>query len=109
MRVANTSGLSATVSGTVLPPAIPARISWKVSAAYRREQDSHLSARRFPHRVNVTPSASSAEPYEPTSSPVRVSNVSERPTSRIGLAQKPTRDNTSDQSSNSRENSRATS
>ena len=62
MTVANTSGLSATVSGTVLPPAIPARISWKVSAAYRREQDSHLSARRLPHRVSVTPSASSADP-----------------------------------------------
>ena len=59
---ANTNGLSATVSGTVLPPAIPARISWNVSAAYSREQDSHLSARRLLHRVNVTPSASSAEP-----------------------------------------------
>ena len=33
VRVAKTSGLSATVCGTVLPPAMPARISWKVSAA----------------------------------------------------------------------------
>ena len=62
VRVAKTSGLSATVSGTVLPPAIPARISWKVSAAYRREQDSHLSARRLPHRGERHAQASSAEP-----------------------------------------------
>ena len=33
VRVANTSGLSATVSGTVLPPLTPARMSWNVSAA----------------------------------------------------------------------------
>ena len=58
MTVANTSGFSATCSGTVLPPATPARITWKVSAAYSREHDGHSVARRFPHRTWVTPSGS---------------------------------------------------
>ena len=58
--MAKTSGLSATVAGTVLPPATPARIRWKVSAAYRREQDGHTDARRLPHRTWVTPRGSDA-------------------------------------------------
>lgn len=58
VTVANTSGFSATVSGTVLPPATPARIRWNVSAAYNREQDGHSDARRFPHRTWVSPSGS---------------------------------------------------
>ena len=51
VRVANTSGFSATVSGTPLPPVTPARIRWNVSAAYSREQDSHSEARRLPQRT----------------------------------------------------------
>ena len=56
--MANTSGFSATDSGTVLPPATPARISWNMSAAYRREQDGHSLARRLPQRTWVNPSGS---------------------------------------------------
>jgi hypothetical protein len=58
VTVANTSGLSATVSGTVLPPATPVRIRWNMSPACTREHDGHSLARRFPHRTWVTPSGS---------------------------------------------------
>jgi hypothetical protein len=58
VRVANTSGFSATDSGTVLPPTTPARIRWSMSAAYSREHDGHSPARRLPQRTCVTPSGS---------------------------------------------------
>ena len=99
--MANTSGFSATVSGTVLPPATPARIRWNMSAAYNREQDGHTSARRFPHRTCVIPSGSSAEEYDERISPVAVSTVSVWPCSRIGRAQFPTLASASVQASNS--------
>jgi hypothetical protein len=58
VTVANTSGLSETVAGTVLPPETPARINWNMSPAYSREQHGHSDARRFPQRTCVTPSGS---------------------------------------------------
>src|SRR5689334_7967851 len=79
VRVTNTSGLSATVSGTVLPPRTPARMSWNMSAAYRREQDGQADSRRLPHRTTVDPSGSSAEEYAARTSPVVVSMVVEEP------------------------------
>ena len=38
VRVANSSGWSATDTGTVLPPVTPARIRWNMSAAYSRSR-----------------------------------------------------------------------
>ena len=90
-----------------MPPATPARISWNMSAAYSREQDGHSLARRLPQRTWVTPSGSSSLLYEETISPVLVSIVSERPRSRIGCAQFPTRASASDQASKSRDTSRS--
>jgi hypothetical protein len=75
VTVANTSGFSATCSGTVLPPATPARIRWNMSAAYNREQDGHSGARRFPHLTWVIPSGSLVLEYAETISPVAVSTV----------------------------------
>lgn len=100
MKVANTSGFSATEAGTVLPPATPARMSWNMSAAYRREQEGHSLARRLPHRTWVTPSGSCSLEYEERTSPVPVSMVSEWPRRRIGWAQLPTRASAWDQASN---------
>ena len=108
VSVANTSGLSATRSGTVLPPRTPARISWNMSAAYRREQDGHADSRRLPHRTTVDPNGSSAEEYAVRISPVVVSTVVEDPTRWTGLEQYPTRDAATDQASRSSDTSRAT-
>ena len=91
VRVANTSGLSPTVSGTPLPPVTPARIRWNVSAAYIREQDGHTDARRFPHRTCSHPERLALEEYDDSTSPVAVSTVWSEPRSRIGSAQYPTR------------------
>ncbi len=107
VSVAKTRGLSATASGTPLPPATPARIRWKVSAAYSREHDGHRSARRLPHRTNVTPPGSSAEAYWRTTSPLVRSTVTELPTSRTGLLQNPTRAAVDAHSSRSADRSRS--
>jgi hypothetical protein len=55
-----------------------------MSAAYSREHDGHSVARRFPHRMWVTPSGSWLLLYEPMTSPVVRSTVTEEPCSRIG-------------------------
>ena len=91
MRVANSSGWSATDSGTVLPPVTPARMRWNMSAAYRREQDGHSDARRFPHRTCTTPSGWSALEKLDSTSPVAASIRSEVPRRRTGRTQLPTR------------------
>ncbi|KRE53789.1 hypothetical protein ASG70_11870 [Phycicoccus sp. Soil748] len=96
MRVAKTKGLSATVSGTVLPPLTPARISWNMSAAYRREQDGQAASRLFPHRTTVDPNGSSAEEYVDRISPVARSRVVEAPTRWTGFEQNPTREAATD-------------
>lgn len=62
----------------------------------------------MPQRTNVTPVGSPAEAYNRTSSPVPRSKVREWPTSRIGLAQNPTRDAATDQASKSGDSNRAT-
>src|SRR5690242_9502757 len=107
VRVANTSGLSATSVGTVLPPRTPARMSWNMSAAYRREQDGHADSRRLPHRTTVDPNGSSAEEYDASTSPVARSMVVEDPTRWTGVEQNPTRDAATDQSSRSSDSIRA--
>ncbi len=58
VTVAKTNGFSATVAGTVLPPATPARIRWNMSPAYSREQEGHSLARRLPQRTWLTPMGS---------------------------------------------------
>ena len=106
MRVTNSSGFSATVSGTPLPPTTPARIRWNVSAAYTLEQDGHSDARRFPQRTCSTPSGLSLAGVRAGSRPVARSIVVAEPRSRIGRAQWPTRASARDQASKSDEMTR---
>ena len=48
MRVANTHGCAVIVSGMPLPPARPARTSWRASRLYTAEQDGQTASRRLP-------------------------------------------------------------
>lgn len=86
----------------------PARISWNMSAAYKREQDGHTDSRRLQQRTTVEPSASSADEYVDSTSPVVLSKVVDVPTRWIGFEQNPTRDAASDHASKSLDSRRAT-
>ena len=60
VKVANTHGWVAIVSGMPLPPVSPARTSWRASRLYTCEQVGQTASRRLPHGSSSTPPGSSA-------------------------------------------------
>ena len=60
VRVANTQGCVVMVPGMPLPPASPARTSWRASRLYTAEQGGQTASRRLPHGMCSTPPGSAA-------------------------------------------------